>query len=124
MDYGVTSMTAPLRRVAVRPPAPASDFARAHWAHLNGIEAFPPFAAAVIVAQLVHDGWLQLNDSDDTVVYSLPAAVDASGHEVGGDDHRLRQVGDPRDDLRLIERPWKFDAAFFQVITGAKHWPS
>ena len=32
MDYGVTSMTAPLRRVAVRPPAPASDFARAHWA--------------------------------------------------------------------------------------------
>lgn len=28
--------------------------ARAHWAHLNGIEAFPPFAAAVIVAQLVH----------------------------------------------------------------------
>ena len=32
MDYGVTSMTAPLRRVAVRAPAPASDFARAHWA--------------------------------------------------------------------------------------------
>lgn len=32
MDYGVTSMTAPLRRVAVRPPAPGSDFARAHWA--------------------------------------------------------------------------------------------
>ena len=32
MDYGVTSMVAPLRRVAVRPPAPASDFARAHWA--------------------------------------------------------------------------------------------
>lgn len=28
--------------------------ARAHWAHLNGIEAFPPFAAAVLVAQLVH----------------------------------------------------------------------
>ena len=32
MDYGVTSMVAPLRRVAVRPPAPGSDFARAHWA--------------------------------------------------------------------------------------------
>jgi N-dimethylarginine dimethylaminohydrolase len=32
MDYGVTSMTAPLRRVAVRAPAPGSDFARAHWA--------------------------------------------------------------------------------------------
>ena len=32
MDYGVTSMSAPLRRVAVRAPAPASDFAQAHWA--------------------------------------------------------------------------------------------
>jgi dimethylargininase len=32
VDYGVTSMTAPLRRVAVRPPSPRSDFARAHWA--------------------------------------------------------------------------------------------
>ncbi|MBU6311074.1 MAG: hypothetical protein KGN38_00935 [Actinomycetales bacterium] len=31
MDYGVTSMVAPLRRVAVRPPAPGSDFAIAHW---------------------------------------------------------------------------------------------
>ena len=26
--------------------------ARAFWAHLNGFEAFPPFAAGVIVAQL------------------------------------------------------------------------
>jgi dimethylargininase len=32
VDYGVTSMVAPLRRVAVRAPAPESDFARAHWA--------------------------------------------------------------------------------------------
>lgn len=31
MDYGVTSMVAPLRRVAVRLPAPASNFAAAHW---------------------------------------------------------------------------------------------
>ena len=38
MDYGVTSMVAPLRRVAVRPPAPASDFARAHWAQPLDIE--------------------------------------------------------------------------------------
>lgn len=30
-DIGVTSMTAPLRRVAVRPPAAGSDFAAAHW---------------------------------------------------------------------------------------------
>ena len=27
---------------------------RAHWAQLNGFEAFPPFAAAVIIAQLKH----------------------------------------------------------------------
>jgi uncharacterized MAPEG superfamily protein len=26
--------------------------ARAHWAHLNSFEAFPPFAAGVIVAQM------------------------------------------------------------------------
>ncbi|MFM9135176.1 MAG: dimethylarginine dimethylaminohydrolase family protein [bacterium] len=32
MDYGVTSMMAPLRRVAVRAPARGCDFARAHWA--------------------------------------------------------------------------------------------
>lgn len=32
MDYGVTSMTTALKRVAVRPPDPRSDFARAHWA--------------------------------------------------------------------------------------------
>lgn len=25
--------------------------ARAHWAHLNSLEAFPPFAAAVLVAE-------------------------------------------------------------------------
>lgn len=30
--FGVTSMTAPLRTVAVRPPALGSDFAAAHWA--------------------------------------------------------------------------------------------
>jgi uncharacterized MAPEG superfamily protein len=33
---------------------------RAHWAHLNAFEAFPPFAAAVIIAHLVHgpSAWL------------------------------------------------------------------
>lgn len=36
--------------------------ARAHWAHLNGIEAFPPFAAAVLVAQFVRapQSWIDL----------------------------------------------------------------
>jgi len=28
--------------------------ARAHWAHQNGFEAFPAFAAAVILAELAH----------------------------------------------------------------------
>lgn len=27
---------------------------RAHWAHLNAFEAFPPFAAAVLVAHQLH----------------------------------------------------------------------
>jgi uncharacterized MAPEG superfamily protein len=27
---------------------------RAHWVQLNGFEAFPPFAAAVIIAHLTH----------------------------------------------------------------------
>ena len=31
-SFGVTSMTAPLRKVAVRPPAVGSDFSGAHWA--------------------------------------------------------------------------------------------
>jgi uncharacterized MAPEG superfamily protein len=29
---------------------------RAHWAHLNSFEAFPPFAAAVVIAHLSHNG--------------------------------------------------------------------
>lgn len=28
--------------------------ARAHWAHLNSLEAFPPFAAGVLVAEQLH----------------------------------------------------------------------
>lgn len=28
--------------------------ARAHWAHLNSLEAFPPFAAGVVIAQFLH----------------------------------------------------------------------
>jgi len=31
-DYGVRSMVAPLRRVAVRPPSPRGDYPAAHWA--------------------------------------------------------------------------------------------
>ncbi|MDP4804679.1 MAG: arginine deiminase family protein [Candidatus Nanopelagicales bacterium] len=32
VDYGVTSMVAPLKRVAVRPPSPRGDYSKAHWA--------------------------------------------------------------------------------------------
>lgn len=31
-EYGVRSMVAPLRRVAVRPPSPRGDYVTAHWA--------------------------------------------------------------------------------------------
>lgn len=31
-DFGVSSMVAPLRRVAVRPPSPRGDYTAAHWA--------------------------------------------------------------------------------------------
>jgi N-dimethylarginine dimethylaminohydrolase len=31
-DFGVSSMVAPLRRVAVRPPSPRGDYVAAHWA--------------------------------------------------------------------------------------------
>lgn len=33
---------------------------RAHWAHINSFEAFPPFAAAVIIAHQLHadQGWI------------------------------------------------------------------
>lgn len=31
-DYGIRSMVAPLRRVAVRPPSPRGDYPAAHWA--------------------------------------------------------------------------------------------
>ncbi len=43
MDYGVTSMIAPLRTVAVRPPDPSSDFVAAHWAE--------PLDTALLVEQ-------------------------------------------------------------------------
>lgn len=34
---------------------------RAHWAQLNGFEAFPPFAAAVIIAHLQHVSQLYID---------------------------------------------------------------
>lgn len=34
---------------------------RAHWAQLNSFESFPPFAAAVIIAQMLHAPQNQIN---------------------------------------------------------------
>jgi uncharacterized MAPEG superfamily protein len=34
---------------------------RAYWAHLNGFEAFPPFAAAVIIAQQMNGNQAMIN---------------------------------------------------------------
>lgn len=39
-------------RVGIEQLSPAKQ--RAYWAHLNAFEAFPPFAAAVIIAHLAH----------------------------------------------------------------------
>jgi uncharacterized MAPEG superfamily protein len=35
---------------------------RAHWAHLNSFEAFPPFAAAVVIAHLAHGSNATVNN--------------------------------------------------------------
>lgn len=48
MEFGVTSMTAPLRSVAVRPPDPASDFAHAHWAQPLDVELLVEQHAAFV----------------------------------------------------------------------------
>lgn len=39
-------------RMGIEQLPPAKQ--RAYWAHLNAFEAFPPFAAAVIIAHLAH----------------------------------------------------------------------
>ena len=41
---------APRTGIEQLPPAKQ----RAYWAHLNAFEAFPPFAAAVLIAHLAH----------------------------------------------------------------------
>ena len=44
VDYGVTSMVAPLTRVAVRPPSPRGDYLTAHWA--PPLDLYNPVACA------------------------------------------------------------------------------
>ena len=66
MDFGVTSMTAPLRSVAVRPPDPASDFVAAHWAE--------PLDTALLVEQ--HAAFVALLERLGSEVVVLPAVAD------------------------------------------------
>lgn len=65
-EFGVRSTVAALRRVAVRPPSPTSDFAAAHWAQ--------PLDRDLLVEQ--HAGFVRLLRSLDCDVVELPA-IDA-----------------------------------------------
>lgn len=65
MDFGVTSMTAPLRSVAVRPPDPASDFVAAHWAE--------PLDTALLIEQ--HAAFVALLERLGSEVVVLPAVA-------------------------------------------------
>lgn len=66
MDYGVTSSIAPLRTVAVRPPAPASDFVTAHWAE--------PLDIDLLLAQ--HTDFVSMLQRLGCDVLSLPPRAD------------------------------------------------
>lgn len=61
--FGVSSMVAPLRRVAVRAPSPTSDFERAHWAQPLDVQLLLDQHATFV-------GLLQRLDCD---VIELPA---------------------------------------------------
>ncbi len=60
-QFGVRSTIAPLRRVAVRPPSPASDFATAHWAQ--------PLDTELLLEQ--HAGFVRLLESLGSQVHVL-----------------------------------------------------
>ena len=62
-EFGVRSTVAPLRRVAVRPPAASSDFAAAHWAQ--------PLDRELLVEE--HAGFVRLLRSLECEVVELPA---------------------------------------------------
>lgn len=64
--FGVDSMTAPLRRVAVRPPAVGSDFTAAHWGQ--------PLDEQVLLDQ--HAAFTGLLERLGCEVAVLPARVD------------------------------------------------
>ena len=49
--------------------------ARGYWAHLNTFEAFPPFAAAVIIAHLAHAPQLRIDWLAATFVVARVAYV-------------------------------------------------
>lgn len=64
--FGITSMVAPLRRVAVRPPSPRGDYAVAHWAQPLDID----------LLQEQHARFVALLERLGCFVEILPAADD------------------------------------------------
>lgn len=69
-DFGVTSMTSPLRRVAVRAPSQDSDFAAAHWGQPLDVDLLLDQHAAFV-------GLLQRLDCDVVEFPSLPTLADS-----------------------------------------------
>ena len=58
-------------RLGIEQLAPAKQ--RAYWAHLNAFEAFPAFAAAVIIAQVAHGPQLVIDGLAVTFVLARVA---------------------------------------------------
>src|SRR3546814_14071363 len=56
--------------------------------------------------------------SSDVCSSDLPAGETAA---VDCDDDRLRQVGEPGDDIGLIEARRRFRSALFEVVSGAEY---
>ena len=69
-EFGVTSMTAPLHRVAVRTPSPHSDFASAHWGQPLDVELLLDQHAAFV-------GLLQRLGCDVVELPALPEFADS-----------------------------------------------
>ncbi|MEL0282859.1 MAG: amidinotransferase, partial [Actinomycetota bacterium] len=108
-DFGVTSMTAELRRVAVRPPSSRGDYAAAHWAQpvdldllakqhaafvellrrlgcevdvLNPVDDMPDGIFTYDPCFMVGSGFIELRGAKDARV-AEPAVLAAELHERG-----------------------------------------
>jgi dimethylargininase len=96
--YGVTSMVAPLRRVAVRPPSPRGDYPAAHWAQPLDLDLLQEQHAR-FVALLERLGCFveilePVDDMPDAIFVYDPAFVVADGFiELRG--AKAVRVGEP-----------------------------